>query len=311
MNHLKKKGIKQSFIEKYIKQTNELSQSLLSDDENIQKIIIFIIDFKKIINVIINIIIEKYNNTETPYEYKLKYYDFLNLLFLNTNNDGYRDNILIPKFNYRFDLTQSKIKIYDLETTIDDFYKASSTDTIHLYLTYDGSVICNNKIIYNNIISGDVVKYKYLLNNCEFITQVFKNIDDIKNGLSIFFDDPIISKIILNCQMTSNHVHISFNEHNKIIKPNINIIIAIVSICYYFQDNIFELFLKTRLDNIYCKKLKTYTNYYDDDDLIDEIFNIYNYDNDDYDKNLEKIFEYFYESELSIKDNRYLLVKFS
>lgn len=296
-----KKGIKQSFIKKYIKQMEDISPLSSSDDENIQKFITFIIDLKKIINIIIDIIIEKYNNVDTSYEYRSKYYDFLNLLFLNSNNDGYTYNSLTPKFNYRFDLTQSKIKIYDLKTTIQDFYKKSSTtdkDTVHLYLTYDASVICTNKLIYNNIISGDVVNYKYLLNNCEFITQVFKNIDDIKSSLSIFFNDPVISKTILNCQSTSNHVHISFNEHNEIIKPNICIIIAIVSICHYFQDNIFELFLKTRLDNIYCKKLNSYTR---DDD---EMFNIYNYD-DEYDKNLEKIFEYFYEGELSISDNRY------
>jgi len=287
-------NLKHSFKQYFIRSTKQNSVKKQQEPENIEELIKFIIDLKIIINIMIDIIINKKYKENKQVDEKLYYYDFLNLLLTNAGNDTYRDYIIIPKFNYRFNfyLTKSKIKIYDLDTTITDFYRQSQANNsnIHLYLTYDASVICDNRLIYTNIISSEVINYKYLLNNCEFITQVFKNTNEIKDGLSMFFEDPIIKKSILNCEKTSNHIHISFNKNNEIIKPNINIILAIICICYYYQDKIFELFLKTRSNNYYCKKID-FNNARD--------FNIIS----DYDINLENFFTIFYTS--NIRENRY------
>jgi hypothetical protein len=129
------------------------------------------------------------------------------------------------------------IKIYDI-SSIDTFFKKLQIDNeINLFLISDASVICNK-----NIKSGQIVKYNYLLNNCEFITQPFKTIDDVENTL-------------LNCTKTSQHVHISFNNSSGIIRPDIYLILCILCVSLYFQDEIFKLFLITRTDNMYCKKL--------------------------------------------------------
>jgi hypothetical protein len=192
-------NLKHSFEQYFIRSTkqNSVKKKQEQEPENIEELIKFIIDLKIIINIMIDIIINKKYKENKQVDEKLYYYDFLNLLLTNAGNDTYKDYIIIPKFNYRFNfyLTKSKIKIYDLDTTITDFYRQSQANNsnIHLYLTYDASVICDNRLIYTNIISSEVINYKYLLNNCEFITQVFfKNTNEIKDGLSMFFKDPII-----------------------------------------------------------------------------------------------------------------------
>jgi hypothetical protein len=153
--------------------------------------------------------------------------------------------------------------------------------------------------VYTNISSGQIVKSYKLLNNCEFITKPFKNIDDIKR-LSIFFDDPIINNTLLNCEKTSQHVHISFNRNNNIIKPDIYLVLSIVCVCYHFQDKIFKLFLITRTDNIYCKKLNyNFTPGTEDDSIIFD---------SNYNTNLIKINKLFYDKNNSTgfyRNNRY------
>lgn len=66
--------------------------------------------------------------------------------------------------------------------------------------------------------------------------------------------------------MTSQHVHISLNNSTVIIRPEIYLILSILCICLYFQNEIFKLFLITRSNNIYCKKLNY--NIYDDSNYI-------------------------------------------
>jgi hypothetical protein len=190
-------------------------------------------------------------------------------------------------FTNIFDLTENKkIKLYNIIENIDEFYEQiQNDDEICLCLTEDSSVICDNMKVYTNISSGKIVKSYKLLNNCEFITKPFKSINDI-NKLSIFFDDPIIKNTLLNCEKTSQHVHISFNKNKKIIKPDIYLVLCIVCVCYHFQDEIFKLFLITRTDNIYCKKL----NYnFTGDDVSDFDIKI-----NDYNTNLKKINNLFY-----------------
>jgi hypothetical protein len=174
---------------------------------------------------------------------------------LNISDD--LSNTRFITFQKIFDLTGNEhMKFYDIVEDIQKFYTdKSNDDEIFLCLTTDMSVVCNNINLYKNIKSGQVVKYNYLLNNCEFITQPFKNIDAVKNKLSIFFNDPIIANTILNCSNTSQHVHISFNNSSEIIRPDIYLILSILCVSLYFQDEIFKLFLITRTDNIYCKKL--------------------------------------------------------
>lgn len=215
-------------------------------------------------------------------------YDVINIL-LNGNKD------LLDVYNNfinRFDLTQSKIKLFD---SIDNFYTTSSADDIiNLLLKSDTSVICHNQLVYKNIQSGEIINYKFLLNNCEFITQPFNSIEEIGEKIALFFDDTVINNSLLNCSKTSQHVHISFNINDRNTRPDIYILLSIVCVCYYFQDEIFKLFLITRSNNSYCSKL----NYY-----ITKNNNIIN-DEENYEKNLENILNIFYTGHIS-SDNKY------
>lgn len=151
--------------------------------------------------------------------------DAIEILLNIPTEDDIENNIYIA-FTNIFDLT-SNIKLYNIidEDDISDFYNEKpEEEEIKLCLTYDSSVICNEKKLYKDIKSGKIEKYQYLLNNCEFITQPFKNIDEIKIKLSKFFDVPIIKNTLLNCEKTSQHVHISFNNDDIIIKPDIYLI---------------------------------------------------------------------------------------
>jgi hypothetical protein len=152
---------------------------------------------------------------------------------------------------FDFKLNQN-IKLYK---SVNDFNCAVQKDgEIFLCLRADYSAICDNKEVYKDISSGKVLQYYKLLNNCEFITKPFKTIDDITK-LSIFYDDPIIKDTLLNCASTSQYVHISFNKNDEIIKPDTHLVLAIVCVCYFFQEDIFKLFLNTRSSNNFCKKL--------------------------------------------------------
>jgi hypothetical protein len=204
-------------------------------------------------------------------------------------------------FINRFDLRNSKIKLYNNNAdNINEFYGNihNSDDEILLNLTVDTSVNCNNKKLYKTISNPEVIDYKYLLNNCEFITQVFKTTDEIEQKLSIFFNNDIINKSLLNCSKTSQHVHISFNIQDKIILPDIYIIISIVCVCHYFQDKIFDLFLITRTNNLYCNKLNY--NLSSGLDLYDFINNDINYN-----ENLNKIMKIFYTDDKTNIDNKF------
>ena len=199
---------------------------------------------------------------------------------------------------FNFNLNK-KIKLYKINTDIDDFYfEEHQDDELCLCLTPDESVICDNKKVYKNISSGEIVKSYKLLNKCEFISKPFETIDDIKK-LRIFFDDPIIKNTLLNCEKTSQHVHISFNKNDRIIKPDLYIVLSIVCVCYLFQDEIFKLFLITRSRNYYCKKLNydkdrilRNRDYFDDMYTFDDITDITNYND-----NIIKILLFFYTQE--------------
>ena len=85
---------------------------------------------------------------------------------------------------------------------------------------------------------------------------------------------------------------------DKIILPNIYIIISLVCVCYYFQDEIFKLFLITRTNNLYCSKLNFNLS-------LEEDFNFINND-DNYNNNLNKIMKIFYtDDQTTNKFNRY------
>jgi len=273
-------------------------------DENLK----FIEDFKEFINEIIEIFVKQYDPLKISPELKQKYYDFFNMFIIgaDVNEDSVNiSDLLFDIFHKRFDLSKSNLKIYNSKMLdLTDFYKSydSDIDNLHLYLTADASVNCKNNLVYTTIKSGNAINYKHLLNYFEFITQVFNNIDDIEHGLSKFFNDPTINSKLLNCPNTSNHVHISFNKNNNIIRPDIYIVLAIVCICRFFQDDIFKLFLITRSDNVYCQKLNF--------NFFADFAEITNYDiasKMSYDDILKVILELFFKNDeiFTIKDNRY------
>ena len=191
-------------------------------------------------------------------------------------------------FNDIFDLT-SKIKLFNIESDMNLFYTAiPEDDEIFLCLIPDITVFCDKNNEYTTISSGKVVKSHKLLNECEFITQPFKTIDDVIRKVNIFFDDPIIKDTLLNCDATSQHVHISFNNSLGIIKPDIYLVLSIVCVCYHFQDEIFNLFLKTRSNNNFCQKLNF------NDKLPNHRYDITNNYSDNYIENIIKICNVFY-----------------
>jgi hypothetical protein len=284
----------------------------------------FIKNLNKFINEIIQLIIEIIKNDTSKYK-KLKD------IFLKEGEN------MKEIFKTRFDLIDNRIQIYyekdvasqtvmdemsndelsiqykimkkNIDLIKDFFDKSKETDEVKLLLTEDGSVVCHKSIIYKDIKSAKTVDYKLLLNRCEFITQVFSNPDDVKQKLDIFFKNNVIKKTILNCLLTSNHVHISFNKDDKIIKPDIRTIFIIVVICNFFQDKIFKLFLKSRTNNIYCKKIE-----YNDSSfafILEDNDKKIIFKDDQYDLNLIKILSVFFGGEedeitiCNIKNYRY------
>ena len=159
------------------------------------------------------------------------------------------------KFFYPTDAKLSNLTIYSIKDDLTEFLTKSEQDKLYLYSILDSSVECRNKRVYKKVSAAEYLeKYKFLLNSREFITQVFKTPDEIETKLKFFFENPTVNATILNCYKTSNHVHISFNT-TKIVMPNIQIIITLVYLCYYYQEDIFKLFLNFRSNNPYCKKL--------------------------------------------------------
>ena len=300
------------FKEKYtkiLKFIKSQSESPNTKEEEYNEILIFITNFTQFIKDFITLI-SRYLNKNDEIDYYLKDYIYY-ILELFVIGDYYKELENRIKFINIVD----NLKIYNENSSdLSDFYNISQQDdsTLHLYLTKDATVVCDDKIVYKNIISGNLSKYKYLFNNCEFITQVFKTPDEIQEKLKIFFNNSKIQSTILNCEKTSNHVHISFNKNEDttvIIKPDIKIIITLICICYYFQDNIYKLFLNIRNNNIYCAKLNY--NFNDDNkSKYDIIFNKDSYDNNiiklcylfykKYDTDIYDYYEHGY-----IKNNRY------
>jgi len=124
----------------------------------------FIDNMNEFLNLALLIIKHRLSN-EKKFNYKYSSYDIVDMLMDNVDN-------FYNNFDNKLKLTHSKIKLF--KTDVDSFYTIeSNSDEINLLLTYDGSVKCNKTILYKDIISGKVVDYKYLLNNCEFITPVF------------------------------------------------------------------------------------------------------------------------------------------
>jgi hypothetical protein len=259
---------------------------------NIKK---FINDWYNFLNIAIIIIKYKLDKSLISIKDKNEIFSLLNIPSPEENN-------IFNNFKNIFNLNDS-IKLYNyINDDINDFYKAQiKDDEILLLLTEDKSVICANYKVYKDIKSGEIIKYNYLLNKCEFITQPFKNINEINTKLSIFFNEPIINKTLLNCIKTSQHVHISFNNSTGIIKPDIYLILTIVCICHYFQDEIFSLFLRTRTNNEYCKKLNF-------NNTLEDIHYFINNNPHFYNNHIIKILMAFYEKHENLSDyyfNRY------
>jgi hypothetical protein len=270
----------EDFLNKNLNLLIKESRKITDADEISPEATDFIKKWKEFLNIAIKIIKNMYH------EFKISEQNVIKTIF-NVFDDS--NNTIFTAFNKIFELTENdNIKLYNM-LNIEDFYTDKpNIDKIFLCLIEDISVVCNDAIIYKNIKSGQVVKYNYLLNGCEFITQPFNTIDDVKNKLSIFFNNPIIENTLLNCAKTSQHVHISFNNSTGVIRPDIYLILCILCVSLHFQDEIFKLFLITRTDNTYCSKL-TYNNTFSDD--------IYNLDitdtNTDYNKCLEKLCKIF------------------
>ena len=269
-----------------------------------EKILLFIRNFTDFIKNIIDLIV-KYINVSPTFNPDLKKPIDTIIELVVIGGDFFND------FNNRFKLNLNEnLKIFnenDMET-MEEFYDISrhNRDRLYLYLTQDCSVICTYSDLYKNIITSKLEKYnfekyKFLLNECEFITQVFKTPDDIETKLDIFFKNTTVERTILNCEKTSNHFHISFNKRiDGIIKPNIKIIIALLCICHYFQDKIYSLFLKTRNNNFFCAKLN-----YKSHDISIECKD--EYTTDEYDNCIKKLFDIFY---ISSDDNKIKLNKY-
>jgi len=206
---------------------------------------------------------------------------------------GYTNDVFKKRFS-DYITKASKIKIYDgISLCSDDFYRLSEHQRrdIHLLLIEDASVVCDDELIYEKIVSGESYVYEFLLNKCEFITQVFNNTSEIER-LHNFFTNEQINMRLFNCKNTSNHVHISFNKNKELIKPDLYNILAIVCVCLYFQEEIYKLFLITRSNNKHCEKLmieNTMTDYNTYDIPSD-----YYTDNAVYNKVLIKILHHFY-----------------
>lgn len=284
-----------------ISMPSESSDTKGSDDSKYNEIIKFINDFTIFIKNVIDAIV-KYIKVNPQYYTSFKEHIDRIIELLVIGGDFFND------FDDRFKLNSDEnLQIFNENNTdtMGDFYEKSrnNNDKLYLFLTQDCSVICTDKKLYKDIKSGrtetDLDKFKFLLNECEFITQVFKTPNDIERLLNIFFTNQTVEKNILNCEKTSNHVHISFNIDDTIIKPDIKHIIALLCICHYFQDEIYMLFLKTRNDNYYCAKLN-----YKPNDTNDTIIS---FTDDDYDKIIEHLFDIFYNSsdKSTIKLNRY------
>jgi hypothetical protein len=276
------------------------SDDSISDDSKYNEIVKFINDFTIFIKNVIKAIV-KYIKVNPQYYTIFKTHIDRIIELLVIGGDFFND------FDDRFKLnSEENLQIFNENNTdtMGDFYEKSrnNNDKLYLFLTQDCSVICTDKKLYKDIKSGKIEldKFKFLLNECEFITQVFKTPNDIERLLNIFFTNQTVDKNILNCEKTSNHVHISFNIDDTIIKPDIKHIIALLCICHYFQDEIYMLFLKTRSDNYYCAKLN-----YNPNDTIIRFKD--SYTDDDYDKIIEHLFDIFYNSsdKSTIKLNRY------
>ncbi len=251
--------------------------------------------FKNIFDIAIDIS-PNFKESIVPYIYKLI--------------DYVSDNKMEPYiFTKLYNLDDSKIKLSILsdKQAIQEFYEKSndSSDNINMILIRDTSVECDKCLTYKDIKSGIGTNESIdIINECEFITQVFNNISEIKTKLSNFFDDSKINNYILNCFRTSQHVHISFNQYGNNIRPDIKILISIIYICYFFQKDIFSLFLKTRSINKYCIKLN-----YQPGDMVFFDEDYYDIKPEDYNHNIMLILELFYNmNNMSIeylRDKRY------
>lgn len=220
------------FNEKYnfiVDNANDIREEVEDIQPEINNFLIFINNLYNFINKIIEILL---NSEEIPKDHE-SYKKILEIFQIEIDN-------IKEVFKTRFNLNDN-IEIYYEENmasvdaidemtieqldeqsmliktngkTIKDFMEKSKNpgEKINLLLTEDRSVECDNSILYKNIISGSsgiLRKYKYLLNKCEFITQVFKTTDDVRDKLELFFTNEVINKTILNCLSTSNHVRIS------------------------------------------------------------------------------------------------------
>ena len=191
--------------------------------------------------------------------YKYEYYneninDLLLLLFsnncyfeedLNNNIMDLSSNIIILDDINDFLPSYNNDLSYKLKPELDD-------NKIHLIRVNDCSVLCDFKYNYTDLTS-DIVSNKYYINENEFITEVFKNTNDVNRKLSILYDK--VKNRFINCISTSQHVHISFNNSSNVIRPNNNHIVFITILCYIIQKDIFKYVLSFRNKNDYCREL--------------------------------------------------------
>ena len=240
-------------------------------------------------------IIDELSNILTNFLDKMnknKYYSQLANIPYYLIENGKFDNIIFNNINQIIYNLSNNIIIYnDINKLLPSYNKdlsyknipSLSNNKIYLMKIKDDSVICDCDYSYTDLTS-DIVPNNIIVNCFEFITEVFKNTDDINRKLSILYDK--VKNKFLNCISTSQHVHISFNNFSNVIRPNNNHILFITSLCYIIQKDISKYVIYFRNDNHFCHHL----NYHKKYKSI-----IFNKNDQNYNDNLIKIFKIFYD----------------
>lgn len=264
-------------IFKYLFKTNELDH-IIDKYDKIKEIKINTKD-----NKYFEYIISNFNNITLQKEFIDHFFLLLNEIFNYIKSNNFLNNSLDGLFYYFLNYNKIDYSIINIIKYINDSYEniviyrgqndiskllptydenfnyitKPLNDDNKIYLLYvnDESVICDNSNeLYTTISNIKKNKSIYsLINYCEFISQIFISTDDVKNKLSILYNN--LGNYFINCQRTSTHVHISFNFNNNIIKPDINHIIFITALSYIIQNDIFDYVLYFRNNNSYCQKL--------------------------------------------------------
>jgi len=282
---------------------------------------ISVYDDEIIDNEYLNLIFTFFNKEEKEYitnadllENKIKIIEYIKNKLIDIFNDQEDVKKFICKYlnieKYKFSLKDtyyqinqieiSKDKHIDIVDDIKDKYICGTKKDkdVSYIVDTDLSVSCykrkDKSIFYNNIKDSNITKLYYydVISNTEFVSGIFRTKNDVKNGLNLFFDylKDIFGddNVLLNSSETSNHIHFSFNNNDKVIlKPDINFILVFVCLYYIIEPLLFNFCIKSRTDNKYCKAMKP--KLYDNGISL-EIFNGI----EDYNEKLNKIMETFF-----------------